>query len=534
MGAVPTFSTEEINLELQRALSFPTFKSSPTLSKFLEYIVLETVNGREQYIKEYSIAVEVLNRPTTFNSHDDAVVRIHAGRLRRTLNEYYLTDGINNPFSIFIPKGNYVPQFRHIEKARENSFIADTLHNAEAKPVVAIFPFKLTPKTEDTALFSLVLREELSAELSRFEDISVIGYHSKEIIAKINENILEAGKLVGADYIIAGSLQYAEQRIRIRANLLITATGEVLMTKSVDREIKNGLFEIQDEIVQNVVSAVGGYYGFIYQEMAKAAPEKFTSNISTWQGIYAYYLYERSFTVERYTNALSALENSVKTNPGHALSWAMLGELYLDGAALGIVNVERPVEEGYHCAMQALKLDPRCQHGWHTLTWVNLFKGDKESCYDSAMQCIQLNPNSSVMVLGVGIMLFCAGYFDEGFPIIERAIKNTLYCPWRINGGFCIYFLWKKDYANAFYWAEKMDSGENFWEPLLKAVSLAYMNEDTAAKKELIKLLRIEPDTPAQLHRMLSNFLLSEELKETIVDGLHMAGLRPDVLGIRA
>src|SRR4051812_16350033 len=111
MGGNKCFSIEEINDQLNRILNFPAFINSPTLIKFLSYIIKETNYKRELHIKEYNIAINVLNRAPDFNPHTDAVVRIHAGRLRRALHDYYFTEGLNDPIVIDIPKGGYVPQF---------------------------------------------------------------------------------------------------------------------------------------------------------------------------------------------------------------------------------------------------------------------------------------------------------------------------------------------------------------------------------------------------------------------------------------
>ena len=111
------FSVEEVNLQAQRILQQVTFRNSPTLSSFLNFIISETVQGRQQQIKEYTIALNVLNRSRDFKPQEDAVVRIHAGRLRRALNDYYITQGINDPIIIQIPKGSYVPEFRAADKS---------------------------------------------------------------------------------------------------------------------------------------------------------------------------------------------------------------------------------------------------------------------------------------------------------------------------------------------------------------------------------------------------------------------------------
>src|SRR5215203_788026 len=105
------FATEEINDQVKRILDFPIFQNSPVLSRFLGFIIDETIQKKQTSIKEYSIAINVLYRSRDFNPNLDSIVRIHAGRLRRALNDYYLTQGIYDPIIIDIPKGSYIPKF---------------------------------------------------------------------------------------------------------------------------------------------------------------------------------------------------------------------------------------------------------------------------------------------------------------------------------------------------------------------------------------------------------------------------------------
>lgn len=524
MVALKVFSSEEITLELRRVLDSALFKNSRTLSNFLEYIVTETINEREKHIKEYNIAVNVLNRPSTFNCNDDAIVRIHAGRLRRTLSLYYASEGKDNGIFIEIPKGGYVPLFNQSEKPGGNNYVYKPLINAPVNPTVAIFPFKCISETKDEAIFALLLGEEVSAELSRFQDISVIGYYSIETAARINENMLEAGILVGADYLINGSIHISEEKIRVRINLLITSSGEVIMTKSLTKNVKQGIFEIQDEIIQSFIGAIGGYYGSIFQEIAKASPVIASSNSKIREGIYSYFQYHRTFTVNNFLTAVSTLRETADLHSDNAVVLAMLGELYLDGILLEIETIENPLEAGYRCCNEALKIDPLCQQAWHTRTWSYVFKRDKESCLKAALRCIELNPNCSVLTCGVGFALICTGSFEEGFPIMNEAIRLNLYYPWWVNAGFSFYYIHSENYSEAFYWAEKMNSEETFWQPLLKTVCLSYMN-NAEAEKQLIKLLEILPD-PTKISLMVSSLLLSEKLVSQINFGLKKAGLQ--------
>jgi TolB-like protein len=520
MEAFKKKTHEEIFTELESVLTFTSLKSSPILSKFLRYIVEETLNENQHFIKEYSIAINVLNRSVDFNSNDDAVVRIHAGRLRRILNEYYLTIGQNNFLKIDIPKGCYIPRFIRKEDSREQDNRPSVPSHDDTNPIIAIFPFKSITTKQNLDLFSLMLCEELSAELSLFEDISVVGHFSSEMISKINQNILEAAKTIGADFIITGNLQCNDKKLQIRVNLLNSKTGEFVMTKSFENIDIKDIHQIQSEITHSIVSEIGGYYGSIFKEIIKTSPSRIADNSSIWKGIYSYYKYQCECSFENYWSAFRNLAEATKLHSNHAVTWAMLGEFYLDGVVFAIDNDENTIEEGYRCVMKSLKTDPHCQHAWHTLTWVNLFKKDPEACLHSAEQCIKINPNASGIISGVGCMLVFAGYFDKGFHIMENAIQKNPYYPWWINIGFCSYYLAKKEYKNAFYWAEKMDSEETFWDPLLKCATLSLIKEDIKAKKYLLKLLKTEPDTPKKIHRMLSSLILTEDLVMKIVNAV--------------
>jgi hypothetical protein len=103
------FSEDLIQEQLKKIFKCPAFSVSDILRRFLTYIIQETLAGRSNTIKEYTIAVNVLNKPASFKPQHDAIVRIHAGRLRRALNYYYKEEGTADFLEIAVPKGSYVP-----------------------------------------------------------------------------------------------------------------------------------------------------------------------------------------------------------------------------------------------------------------------------------------------------------------------------------------------------------------------------------------------------------------------------------------
>src|SRR6516164_8016684 len=104
-------SEELIHEQLQKIFDCSVFSVSEILRRFLTYITNETLAGRSNTIKEYTIAINVLNKPNSFKPQQDAIVRIHAGRLRRALHHYYKVSDKDDKIEISVPKGSYVPKF---------------------------------------------------------------------------------------------------------------------------------------------------------------------------------------------------------------------------------------------------------------------------------------------------------------------------------------------------------------------------------------------------------------------------------------
>ena len=79
----------------------------------------ESLAGRADRIKAYTIATGVLGRDEAFDPQSDPIVSIEASRLRRSLERYYLKAGQDEPIRIEIPKWGYVPSFQRLPTIRE-------------------------------------------------------------------------------------------------------------------------------------------------------------------------------------------------------------------------------------------------------------------------------------------------------------------------------------------------------------------------------------------------------------------------------
>lgn len=100
--------------QLERILADRRFVSADRNANFLRYVVMRTLDGKAEEIKEIVIATELYGRSSSYDPKIDSIVRVEATRLRTKLRDYYEQEGRLDPIGITIPKGAYVPQFKKI------------------------------------------------------------------------------------------------------------------------------------------------------------------------------------------------------------------------------------------------------------------------------------------------------------------------------------------------------------------------------------------------------------------------------------
>ncbi len=103
----PPIPSDQVTEQLHRLLQSDTFKSSGILRQLLDYLTACSLEGRSESVKVKEIARAVFGRSENFDSQSDSVVRVHTGRLRSKLAEYYIDEGASDELIIAIPKGSY-------------------------------------------------------------------------------------------------------------------------------------------------------------------------------------------------------------------------------------------------------------------------------------------------------------------------------------------------------------------------------------------------------------------------------------------
>lgn len=112
-----TYTREEVVLSLETVLKDAKFAAAPQMSAFLKFVVIQTLDGNADRIKAYTVAVDALGKPATFDPQNDPSVRVLAKRLRDTLTAYYQrTSG--HKLVLLLKSGSYIPSFVSIEAAQ--------------------------------------------------------------------------------------------------------------------------------------------------------------------------------------------------------------------------------------------------------------------------------------------------------------------------------------------------------------------------------------------------------------------------------
>lgn len=264
----PGCSSQEVMTQLRVILSHEMFSNSPVLSNFLKFIVEETLAGNLNSLKEYTIGVSGLGKKSDFDPQMDAIVRIHAGRLRRLIAEYYAGPGIQDEISIEVAKGSYVPVFRRRPlKAKSSNALfplkTEPKHVEISKIMVAILPFRNLCEFRDKQFFVDGLGEEFTRVFSTSQEFAVIGHHSTLKLFLQKASLQTIGLKLHVQYVITGAVMLSQNHLRVNIGLTETNTSTQIWSKLFDHESDSDLLGVQRQVAEAVYALLGGQVGFI-------------------------------------------------------------------------------------------------------------------------------------------------------------------------------------------------------------------------------------------------------------------------------
>jgi hypothetical protein len=98
--------------QVHRLAASPILRNSDTQRRLLLYLAEKSLEGSADRLKEYTVGIEALGKPQSYDPRQDPSVRIQTSKLRQRIDEYYRTEGLADPIRVDFPKGGFKLAFR--------------------------------------------------------------------------------------------------------------------------------------------------------------------------------------------------------------------------------------------------------------------------------------------------------------------------------------------------------------------------------------------------------------------------------------
>jgi TolB-like protein len=517
-----TPDTEIIMRQLQQVLESPDFRATKLQRAFLEFVVTKTIAGESDEIKGYTVATEVFHRNEDFDQSVDPIVSIHANKLRRALERYYLTAGANDPLIIDIPKGSYVPTFSIQEVEAPEEIIpylpAEAPQKAPLWPTVLIRPLRCLNTETDMNYLSIGIAAQIGIELSRHQDVRAIFYGPKGYGKRASD--------IGTRFVLDGYLREDDTGISLTFYLEDTVYGTQVWGDTFKCPKNNpdpGVFE--EEVAQIVAVKVAGEYGVIAHTLAPECREKPPRQLTTYEAILRYHEFHYKHDGEGLSRAINALEHASKNEPQCARVWTMLGRLYGDIYGLELPGHETALEKAVKFAEKGVQRSPNNQRARLVLAYVRMHENQLSASKSEAAIALLLNPNSLFFLGTIGYILTLLGDWERGHDIIHRCMKQDPCYGYYLHHALWADWMRQKKFEKACLETHHFYRPSLFWEPLMKAAAFGQAGRIEEGRQAAETLLALKPDFPARGRILIGHYIKFDDIAGDIIDGLGKVGL---------
>lgn len=285
---------------------------------------------------------------------------------------------------------------------------------------VAILPFKpLVPENRDEAL-ELGVADALITKLSHSREITVLPISSVRKYGDVAADPVAAGRELGVEAVLDGTIQRSGDRIRVTARLIRVADATTLWVGQFDGRFSD-IFDVQDAISEHVVGELA--VKLTSDERAFLA-KRYTADAEA----YELYLKGRFFwnkrTREGSAQAAQYFQKALERDPTYALAYAGLADCYRAQPMMSDVPSAEAFPKAKKAALDALAIDDRLAEAHTALGWIALFYDwDWGGAEQEFRLAIEINPNDPLAHLGYAHLMSILGRDDEALTAADRALK---------------------------------------------------------------------------------------------------------------
>jgi len=280
------------------------------------------------------------------------------------------------------------------------------------------------------------ISESIITGLSRFSGIFVIARQSSFSYKEKAATVQEIASNLGVQYILEGSVQRSNNRVRVIAQLIDAMTGHHLWAQQYDRQWED-IFALQDDITQHIISNIGSFEGPLEKATRAQIKQKAPSDLRAYD--YLLLGRERFFLVTKEGNAKARelFQKSVELEPSYSLGHTWIAWTHLVDRDFGWSDA--PVASlnlGLDHAQKAVALDnTEAQAHWVLGMALTNSKNKQKIAIAEFERALSLIPNNADLAASYGWALSYLGRAEEAAESIKKAMRlNPVYPDWYIQG----------------------------------------------------------------------------------------------------
>lgn len=366
----------------------------------------------------------------------------------------------------------------------------------EARPSIAVLPFRKSQVDESDAYFADGITEAIIHALAGLKDLfvishsSTIGYNAADIDAPA------VGRELGIRYVLHGSVRRAGGRVRIGTELSDTETRAIIRSDQYDGSLAD-LFELQDRISTQVVTTIAPQ---VREHELRRALRKHPDNMTGYdlvlQALNVLYRMDR----ESFARARSLLQQAISHDPGFAPAHSYTAYWYvLRVGEMGSPDPDADAAAAAHHALAAFERDANDPLALAMYGYVqSFFMRDYNGAALTLERAIDAGPNSAIAWT---MSSANCGFMGDGRAAVERAERGVRLSPtdphrfWH-EGILAQAHYVNGDYEQALTWARRAvarNPSVRFTMRTLTATLAAIGHVDEAAQAAK-QLLEVQPD----------------------------------------
>ncbi|HXY39073.1 MAG TPA: hypothetical protein VEQ10_05355 [Vicinamibacteria bacterium] len=500
---------------LQRLLASHDFDATPRSRAFLRFILEETLAGRQEGLTQAAVATRVFDRRQDFDPTIDPIVRIQAGRLRRSLERYYLLAGADDPVRIELPRGGYVPVVSWVPRRQAQAGYPAVARSADDWPSVVVGPFRHAGVGAGGDEAAVRFCERVAVELGRYGDLRVALWSEMERLGAVATD--------RDAFLLSGHLASDGAGWRAIARLVDCRNARQVWAE----ELQGGALpvsEFHEQAARTIAIRVASENGVMARTLG-AERRRAADQLTPYSAILRSYRFYSTRNPDELVAALSALQRVVREEPECGAAWVQLARLCADNHALELAPVDTPAELAVSCARNGVRLEPFSQRARTALALALLLQGELAAARVEARQALDLDPRSLTGLDTIGWLLTLLGDREAG-PVLVRDAMARNPCP----SPLVFHALWldhlqrgemEESQAAALQYREP----SSFWPPLMRACSLGHLGRRAEAKAEAAALLGRRPDFARQGRALVGRLIRMPQVRDRVLAGVGRAGL---------